>query len=278
MLRPKLLFILPLVMMLSSCSTRIMYNYVDWYIAWSVDDYVELTKEQEVLFEQRLEALISWHRQKQLPLYVDSLKRFRQAVVTNDRQLIKDNFNASMNLLELTVSKVAPEIVSLAELLSPEQKQQLLENIKEKQQDDHERWLEQRAESSEEDKLERNIEQSEKWFGGLNQQQKDLQVTLLHNLQDTMQVRISSRQNWTRLLTEALNIKQQGVDQLLLGELLTDMSSYRDADHVAKTEHNRQQFQIWLLTMLESLTSTQQAHFIDKIDDYIEDFEYLSEA
>ena len=62
---------------LSACSsTTFLYNRLDTLIGWYVDDYVTLDKTQRDSFDVRLDALLAWHREEELPRYIDFLGRF----------------------------------------------------------------------------------------------------------------------------------------------------------------------------------------------------------
>ena len=40
---------------LTGCSSKFAYNNFDWLVYWYVDDYVELTNEQEDLFDVKID-------------------------------------------------------------------------------------------------------------------------------------------------------------------------------------------------------------------------------
>ncbi|MAC36742.1 MAG: hypothetical protein CME47_04595 [Halieaceae bacterium] len=68
---------------LSGCSaTQVIYNRADILIRWYLDDYVTFDPEQQAQFDARLDALLDWHRQEELPEYV---------LLLDDALLILDN-------------------------------------------------------------------------------------------------------------------------------------------------------------------------------------------
>jgi len=40
------------VMFLASCSSKLAYNNLDWWVYWYMDDYIELKDEQEEKFDE----------------------------------------------------------------------------------------------------------------------------------------------------------------------------------------------------------------------------------
>lgn len=66
-----LLGCLLIVAILNGCSaTQVIYNRADILIRWYLDDYVTLDRDQQARFDERLDALLEWHRQEELPEYV----------------------------------------------------------------------------------------------------------------------------------------------------------------------------------------------------------------
>jgi hypothetical protein len=60
-----------IVAILNGCSaTQVIYNRADILIRWYLDDYVTLDRDQQARFDERLDALLEWHRQEELPEYV----------------------------------------------------------------------------------------------------------------------------------------------------------------------------------------------------------------
>ena len=55
MLRIKsILICLVLAVLVSGCSFRFIYNHLDWWTNWYLDDYVTLSKQQQTLFDLSL--------------------------------------------------------------------------------------------------------------------------------------------------------------------------------------------------------------------------------
>ena len=66
-----LLGCLLIVAILNGCSaTQVIYNRADILIRWYLDDYVTLDRDQQARFDERLDALLEWHRREELPEYV----------------------------------------------------------------------------------------------------------------------------------------------------------------------------------------------------------------
>ena len=66
------------VLLLQGCSIKFWYNRLDWVVPWYVDDYVELSGQQEEQLEKLMLLKTEWHRKNELPRYIawlDSLDK-----------------------------------------------------------------------------------------------------------------------------------------------------------------------------------------------------------
>lgn len=69
---------------LGGCSAiKIAYNQSPELAFWYLDDYVDFNSEQSLQLKAELSRLQAWHRQTQLPGYVDQLQGFQQQAVSD---------------------------------------------------------------------------------------------------------------------------------------------------------------------------------------------------
>ncbi|MCD8548670.1 MAG: DUF6279 family lipoprotein [Aeromonadaceae bacterium] len=64
-----------LCLVLAGCSVRLMYQWLDWAIAWKLDDYFQLNSQQSRIVDHEVERFLSWHRQVELPHYAQQLRQ-----------------------------------------------------------------------------------------------------------------------------------------------------------------------------------------------------------
>ncbi len=270
----KIITLLVLVLTISACTVRTAYNYIDWYLAWQIDDYVELNDEQEEQFEQAIDEFIVWHRSQELPKYKQMLTELQLAIEQQDKAKLESVFNYSRTLWFDSAKQAAPSIILLLDKLSLEQRQELVNNISTKQQEDHDKWRERAKTTSKTEREEEEVEELTDTLGELTQQQQQEFLITLSSLVSTTEMRIKSRELWLQKFSTALT-SQTTIDQLTLYELFTDISSYRSAEHISISRANQQKYMAFLSSQLPSLTVQQQQHVIESIRDYIEDLEYL---
>lgn len=269
----KIIVLLVLCLSLSACTVRTAYNYLDWYLAWQVDDYVELNDEQELAFEQGVKAFIEWHRENELPRYRNLLTRLKHAVEQGQVSEFKTVYMESESVWRESANYVAPNIILLLNKLSMSQRQELVSNIEKKQNEDHKKWRE-RANQSNAEKVENEIRELKETLGEITPEQQAEFKLSLKQMVNTREMRIAARQVWLEKMKRAL-LTDENIDQLAVYELLTDMSSYRTPEHLAASAANKQRYLTFLAKQLPKLTAKQVEHVGDGIEEYISDFSYL---
>ena len=65
---------------LTGCSFTFVYNNLDWWVDWYLDDYVSLNKSQQKAFDERFTQLHDWHRATQLSAYANQLKSLQAQI------------------------------------------------------------------------------------------------------------------------------------------------------------------------------------------------------
>lgn len=110
--------------LLAACSvTSLGYNTLPSLLLWRVDGYFNLTDAQKTLVNERLAALLRWHRSNELPVYVTFLDEAEErlhgapvdeATVARWRALV-------MQRWPVMAERMAPDIAELLLTLSPEQ-------------------------------------------------------------------------------------------------------------------------------------------------------------
>ena len=73
--------LLVLSFLLQACSTvKLAYNQAPDLAYWYLDGYVDFSTEQSVQVKGDLNKLQIWHRQTQLPIYIDTLQKLQQKI------------------------------------------------------------------------------------------------------------------------------------------------------------------------------------------------------
>lgn len=256
---------------MSGCRTTIMYNYADWLIAWKVDDFVELSEEQEKKLQVELETFFNWHRTIELPKYLTIIDAITSAIAKNDTEAllgIVDEIIASGDRLKGMASK---KIIALLNQLTTEQKQQLLINIKDYQLEKHSERLDKAKSLNEKLDDSDRFDVIEDVIGDLTPIQKQRRDRLTKELHDTLIMRIESQKKWLSLFSAGIQPTRLDVNVRLLEQLFTEFSSYRSAALIAAQLENRHLYQNWSLDLLKTMSKKQKETLLEVLNDYRQD-------
>jgi hypothetical protein len=274
----QMLLCLFITVLISGCSFRFIYNHLDWWTNWYLDDYVSLSKQQQKLFDNEFEQLHLWHRKTQLPLYTQQLKALKSAINKGiDEKNIADNVTKFTSHWKNFLIAAEPKLQPLVFSFTPQQKQQLLQALKAGNQeriDDHEKltdqqWFDEKAEEQQ--------DQLKEWFGKLTKTQKAAVAKMSQNFQRSFQPWINYRQRWTNQFAALLNGNLPDHQfKFEFYRLFVTGRSLRDEAFNDITAHNSQVFAKIFVYMTTNATDKQRKRINKKLNKVIGDLEYLT--
>ncbi|ANQ20094.1 hypothetical protein BA891_17630 [Vibrio natriegens] len=251
------------IFVLAGCTKKFFYNNLDWFVLEYLDDYVTLNQEQESLLEERLLFLAEWHKQEELPRYVDHLKEMEtmteEDITLNYLQKSRERFREHYNRI---VSKVAPELFSLSLLLTPQQQREFLLNV----QKDYKKRNAKYADKTEKEVRKIVFENTEEWvtewIGELNDDQQRY-VTQFSN-----QVILNSPlwRNYRASIYQELeymfdNKSNSVIYQKVFMQLMFEPESFYSDQLTQNMDHNLALVDQLTLSLSKSMTEKQWNHF-----------------
>jgi hypothetical protein len=133
----KLIILLLSSLFFVGCSTKVSYFFLDWAIEWEVEEYVDLTSEQQDKFDVVIESFLVWHRQQELPRYRDQLSLL--STLTNQHTMTSELWLEQVSMAKAHWSRifyfVMPDLLPIMASLSDEQVNQVLVQLKKEQQE-----------------------------------------------------------------------------------------------------------------------------------------------
>ncbi|WP_395007128.1 DUF6279 family lipoprotein, partial [Undibacterium sp.] len=124
----RLLLIIMLLNLLGSCSTaRLGYSNADTLAYWWLDGYVDFRSSQKTKVKQDIAQLLSWHRNTQLPQYVQALTQLQTTLAANPSPAdIAPLFRQVEQLSQVILLKALPEVTDFALSIDASQKAYLM--------------------------------------------------------------------------------------------------------------------------------------------------------
>ncbi len=172
------LLVVVFIIFLTSCSSKLAYNNLDWWVYWYMDDYIELKDEQEEKFDAHLQNWLSWHKKSELTRYKAQLEDIK-------KQIQNDTLNSSI-------------VAAIAKTLDDEQVVTLfaaLEKDNKEEEEERQEVLEKSEAERLKDRIERIQETIGERIGDLSKEQKQIVSTYAQQFIPTGDAWITYRRN-----------------------------------------------------------------------------------
>jgi hypothetical protein len=121
--------------LLCACSnTRLAYNCLDWIVTWYLDDYLSLNSRQDDFYDQRLKALLKWHRNEQLDRYSRFASQLQLDMRTPvNAALLRERSDSLKQFWHDILNRAAPDCAALLLMLDRKQRSDLYSAMEKKQ-------------------------------------------------------------------------------------------------------------------------------------------------
>jgi hypothetical protein len=172
------------VALLAGCTATFTYNHLDWLIPWWVDGYVDLSREQRQLLQQRLEPALRWHREEELLRYAQWLDEVDTAlsgpVTTTEVEGWMNDLVTAAERLEDAVLEVA---LDFGETMSDIQLAEFMESVWERHRKYEEEFLERSDTAYREDQFDEMSGYARRLIGRLSPEQERVLLQAAEDMQ-----------------------------------------------------------------------------------------------
>ncbi|MDH4039801.1 MAG: DUF6279 family lipoprotein [Gammaproteobacteria bacterium] len=260
---------------LAACSgTTFVYNRLDTILPWYVDDYVELSGPQEQQLDHTLQPFLRWHRQQELPRYIELLDdidtSLAQPVTAGELAAIYSDVEVAWLRLE---EQSLDWLLELGATLSEEQVQEFLSLLREKQADYEEEYLSRTELEYREQSYESFADGLEDYLGRLTPQQRERLKRASADLERSDSVWLQERAAWVERL--AVLLQRQPGWQQRVREMLARRGETLSPRYQQVFEHNLVVIFGAVADVLNSRTEKQGRHLRAELAGLREDLETL---
>jgi ABC-type transporter MlaC component len=262
---------------ITSCSSKIVYNNLDWLAAWYIDDYVTLTDAQESEFSPAFNNFLDWHRTSELNNYVNQIRRVQNEINDVETPLdIEGHIKAFKGFWFAILTKAEPDLVKLAYSLNNDQVAEFLQAAEQRNIDKVAEFQDSSKEEHMDDRLDKIKSQLSSFIGKLTPKQKKLINTMNNELISTFDEWIEFRRAWGNSITAAYaNRNNKPVFEKMLSRTILHADEWRSEAYLLKREHNQKVWVNTLEKLLTSLNKKQLKKLNRKLNGTIEDIEDL---
>jgi len=281
----RLFFVLVAGLLLQGCSAvRLGYGNADSLARWWIDQYIDMSPEQDALVRERLARYLAWHRKTQLPDYASVLRQGQKFVAgqpaTGDALALTD---AIVRRGRTLAEQATPDIAEFLATLTPAQIERMAARLAEKNADyAKEARLADGEGGQRKARYKRLLERAEYWFDDFGDEQKAALRRLIDGQASGSQFwyeeRLRRQREWLDL---ARLVQRERPPRERVVQLLRDYSARFDlpADpaRLAQATALRRASAELAVAVQAMTTPAQRAHAEHKLGDLIRDFTELSQ-
>lgn len=276
----KTLAIIGLCISLASCtSTRLAYNFLDWWLWWEIDDYVDLDRSQKQLVKNQIDEFHQWHRTNELPKYSaylnDLINQLNHSQPLTQEQL-KQQFNGAIRLWQDSAERLYTPLIELMPQLSDKQVADMLQAMTEKSSEQIESYLgktETEAKASRKKKLNKQLK---KWLGKLTSDQTQQVNQAIDAMDLSPEPVIEARDLWQQRFHETMQHRDSAEFSASMQQLLIRSDELWSDRYRQRILDNQRQSLALMESLLASLNDNQRSKLIKKLKKYQSDFDYLA--
>ncbi|MDP2822646.1 MAG: DUF6279 family lipoprotein [Sulfuritalea sp.] len=270
---------------LQGCSAvRLGYGNADSLARWWIDQYIDMSPEQDALARERLARFHSWHRKTQLPDYVSVLRQGQKFITGQpsaaDALVLGDGIIRRGRTL---AEQATPDIAEFLATVSPAQIERMAGRLAEKNADyAREAQLADGENGQRKARYKRLLERAEYWFDSFSAEQK----TALRQMIDGQtagsqfwyEERLRRQRDWLDLVRQ---VQRERPPRERIMQMLSDYAARFDMPgDPARLAHAvaLRRAAAELAVAIHAMTSpAQRAHAEHKLGELIRDFTELSQ-
>jgi len=281
----RLFFVLVASLLLQGCSAvRLGYGNADSLARWWIDQYVDMSPEQDALVRERLARYLAWHRKTQLPDYVSVLRQGQKFVAgqpaTGDALALTD---AIVRRGRTLAEQATPDIAEFLATVTPAQIERMAARLAEKNADyAKEARLADGESGQRKARYKRLLERAEYWFDDFGDEQKAALRRLIDGQASGSQFwyeeRLRRQREWLDLVRL---VQRERPPRERIVQLLRDYAARFDLPtepvRLAQAKALRLAAAELAVAVQAMTTPAQRAHAEHKLGDLIRDFTELSQ-
>jgi hypothetical protein len=270
--------VLVISILVSSCTIKLAYNFLDWGLFWQLEDYVKFNRDQRSLVKKEIGKLVDWHRSDELPQYADKLEKLADGLASGlTIEQLNQTYNALSDGWQRIVVETLPAATEILSNLTDQQINTFFAILIEEEEDD--------ARDIKRDTPEQLITENEEYIreklvdliGKLNAEQKLLIATWAQDIEPAEQLSLDHSIQWRTKMQAAMANRQdkQQLEQTLM-VLFANPDTLWSNQYRQVIEKNQRLIIKLLFDINQILTDKQRDKLISKLNSFIKDLRDLS--
>ncbi|MCH2341025.1 DUF6279 family lipoprotein [Pseudomonas sp. NPDC047963] len=270
LVRQTILILLACAVVLSGCSRmNLAYRNLDLLIPWSLNDYLDMNRDQQTRFREQLREHVSWHCRTQLPGYLDLIEQLQAQVRQGslDEPALREHYETVQKAIHTIALEITPTTVQLLRDLDDRQVEELDEQFERDRQEREDKYLKPPLDQQIDKRTERMQERVEQWLGKVTAAQRQRIHEWAEALNEQNQLWLDNRAQWQRSMVDAVRNRDQANFDERIARLLQDREVYWTAPYRAAFPTVEQATIDLIVDLYETADATQRRHIDQRLQD-----------
>ena len=264
--------------LLVGCSTlSLTYNYADWILLWRIDQYFDVSPEQQTFLKGRLNHLHAWHRKQELPRYVAFLRdiqdHWRDGLTQRELDQILQNYQTLRDSLWQRIASDGAVFLATVNNHQVEHLEYIIQV--------ENRKLLDRVGKGPEERLEKRVESVldwlDDWLGELTPDQERRIVSLITKFPDTthawLQYRTHRQEEFLTFLKSKPHLT---VIEYKVHEWLAIPEKGAPSSYISANQQRKIYFKATVLAIDQMVMPQQRQHASHRLESLIQELEEMA--
>jgi hypothetical protein len=263
----------------SACSTRFLYEKLDWFVVWKIGSYVTLQDDQKAELKTGVHDHLEYVRRNDMPRIAEVLRQTSLEVESGyvTAEMIDARYSEMLALIDEFMLGIVPISVKFLRSLDEEQVAELFENLEEINQEMYEEYSGRTSEERRKNRNESSIKGIQRFTGKLSDVQRQLITDSLAGMGDASEQWIEYQREWQdsfRLLVETRPPEDEYRAELT--RLFVYPRNFHTPEYRATVDTNRLIFNEMMAELISGLTDKQRQRMAKKLTGWVDDLIKLS--
>ena len=277
----KLATIIIILVSLTACGPRLVYQHLDWLIPWYVSDYISLDSDQKNILEKRLSKLLDWHCRTQLPVYALTLRALGGDLANSadpvDAATLQAYNTRILALWQELLQQIGPDITDILSLASDDQIRELFENLAKQNQKFRKKYVDLPPDELIQNRQKRMVKRLKYWISNLNPEQIQAVADWSSQLTPIAAQWVQNREVIQAEARRLLDGRHDNPElQTAMQDLIIHPYKRRSVQYQRKIDINTGITVKLLVQLDQMLTEDQRSHLLGRIESLAADFDTLS--
>lgn len=265
------------VLGLGACSsTTFLYNRLDFILPWYLGRYVDLDAPQADWFDGRIEAVLAWHRCRELPRYVEILETLEADLETPaSLEVLQARTDTLEDAWYRLRDPALEELLDLGARLDEEQIDEFLGSLRKRQAKYERKYLRRSEEEFREDATDNLQDLLSDYLGRLTAQQRAQVEETVAELTRSDSIWLDERRAWIDAMERLLRREEGWQDRIRA--TIYSWEDELDGDALAVYDRNTLLVQVMFVDVLNARSERQDRRLRRRLTDLREDLLLLHE-